>query len=160
MNPYRNTSNADMYKQPRNAAVLREIRRRVLIADFRWKAREVSGAKLPSIESIRNNRFKTIYTRYDIDGQLLHEIALNCDIARLALNDWHRVRIRWQGEKGIQAWGYLSYGVSVMHAVLVAQMAGMPIVAYPTFSAPSTRREKGEIRLIQNRATRQCRVKR
>lgn len=149
MNPYHNISNADMYKLPRNAVVLREIRRRVLINDYRWKMRIASGAKLPHNDSIRNNHFEVIYRREDTNGRLLYEIALNQDRARMSLNDWHKVRIIWRGEKGIQAWNYISYGVTIMHAILVAQMAGMPIVARPTFGEPLTRQETGMMKFMR-----------
>lgn len=148
MNPYRNLSNHEMYKLPRSGAVLREIRRRVFIADYRWKQRESFGAKLPHDDSIRDNQFKVIYRREDTNGHLIYEIALNCNIARLALNDWHRVGVKWRGKKGNQAWSYVSYGVTIMHAILVAQMAGMPVVARATFGDPLTRRELGEIKQI------------
>lgn len=147
MNPYHNLSNDEMYKLPRTGEVLREIRRRVLIADYRWKAREASGAKLPATESVRYSAFKWICASKDDNGHFKFLLDLNHDRAQLALNDWHRVRVRWWDNMAAE---HHSYGVSVMHAILVAQMAGMPMVAYPTLSEHFTRQELGEIKQVAN----------
>lgn len=147
MNPYHNLSNDEMYKLQRTKDALREIRRRVLIADYRWKAREASGARLPATESVRYSAFETVYAPIGSGGLCKFLIALNRNRGRLALNDWHRVRITWWED--IDA-DYHSYGVSIMHAILVAQMAGMPMVAYPTLSEHFTRQELGEIKQVAN----------
>lgn len=127
----------------RVAEVNHEINRRHAISNARARAEERARAVAPSKEW--QHRFKTVY-----EGERCY-IHWHKDIRTMRLDDWNRVRVVWWVKSNADV--YVNFGVSTMHAIMVAQFSGMPEIVQ--FNPPSgktvTRRERGELKHLTER---------
>ena len=103
--------------------IISESSRRDYIKNARWQDRQRNNAIMPHAQ-LNSTQYHVMYQcdRYAVWWHNCHR--------SMRLDDWNRVVVLWR-ETPLNTPIYVSYGVSTMHAILVAQVQGMSTVAYP-----------------------------